>query len=166
MNELLKKLKFVKSVSISNWKLTSKLIDELSNPRTKITKIEDHRGSYYQNYYPITKEALLRKDDGQGFNKLWSTYKNCRNAVIEYFDESYIKISVYVYNGDNMCGYKIDLRFVLYAQLDVSFIEFIKEDIEWSFKKYLEDEYEKYLERQKENWINHKRAKLLKDGDE
>ena len=166
MNGLLRKFQFVGSVSISNWRIINKLIAELSNPMTEIIKIEDHRDSFYQNYNPITKEALLRKDDGQGFNKLWSTYEKCRNAVIEYYDKVYIKTSIAVYDGNNMYGHTEKLRFILYMKLNASFIEFIKEDIEWGFERYLENEYEKYLERQKENWINHKIAKLLKDGDE
>jgi hypothetical protein len=161
--EFVRKLKIIKSIESNDYDMTERVMEEIRNDSAKILEINDRRDDYYKKIKPITKESLITKDSGRGYNELLSTYQGCRIAEFFYLNEDSIKCIISICNGNNNAGERTSLRFIFSVLLNVDFINNIKEKINSSFYCYLENEYYKYLENQKEIWIKKRMNSLLKE---
>jgi hypothetical protein len=161
MYELLKKLKIIDSTVIRGfgvWSTLMKIVETIEKDKTEVIEIEDHRDDYHQKYCPLAKEAL--KD-----METWSTYEGGVDIEIKYYDKNKIIAIIEIWDCNTFSGYRENIRFIVTLRMDISFLKEIKENINSTFRDYLEEAYEVHLENEKEKWILEKKASLLK-GEE
>jgi hypothetical protein len=90
----------------------------------------------------------------------WSTYERC--VQLRFFYDGGLKCAANIYNGDNMDGRRLDLRFIAKLLLPDDFIVRISDAVEWTMDDWLNDEHEKYLRKQTEAWKAERLKKELK----
>lgn len=148
-NKLFKLLTFVKKVESTNWKYVTYIIQNISS----IIEVEKEWGESYKNH-PLDLSKL----------DIWCTYENCVNFTF-YNQNNQLFCKVEVFNGDNLYGYRKDLRFEALLILPSNFITNLRELIEIKLNLIAEESYNKFLENKRKEWIYDFKVQLLEKLD-
>jgi len=102
-------------------------------------------------YYPLNLTKL----------GTWSTFDNTCVDLFFTNKDNKLHCRARIYDGNNMHGYRTNLRFTAEFILPNKFIKVLEDNIKYEFERFLEEKHEVYLEEQKKNWIEDLRHKFL-----
>lgn len=158
--KLIEILTRVGQVRNTQWKTVLSIVDIINEG--SVIEEDKKWGAVWKNNHPESYPLDLSKI------KTWSTYDKCvdlqfSSGVQKGGEESITNLicKAKIYDGDIIDGQRELLRFEALLYLPVDFALNIKDDIEWAFKRYLEEEYEEHLETQKKLWIDNRKAEIV-----
>jgi len=149
-----KKLKLVGSVSTKNLIIMNKLIEVIQSKKTISQEIESSKPIY--KYIPLDITDV----------RIWSSYDECRLMkfyIVESENGDRLMCNVCIFDGDNIYGNAVSIRFTAKIQLPITFITNISNLIESYFETYLIDKFDEYEVDRRSNWIAKKRLEILKN---
>lgn len=160
--KLFELLTLVDGVRSTRWETVMQLVEAIKAGGVTIKK-KEWRDSFKQNnpqFYPLD---LANRET-------WSTYDyTCIDIMFTHEKKSkkgtkvsQLVCNVKIYEGYNMDGRRLDLRFEALLWLPSSYIQSLENRIMWAFDEFLEDEHKKHLEEQKKLWINKMKNGILK----
>jgi hypothetical protein len=148
--KLFKILAIVGKVKSNSWNDVRKIVDIMPSVKIKQKKWVDEFKIKHPDIYPLDLSKT----------QTWSTYDGeCINLVFSN-KENKIICEVSIYEGDNMRGYRTNLRFTATLVMPDSFIKELEKKILYALDQFAEDAYEEYLESKKKLWLLNFKSKI------
>lgn len=144
-------LTLVGKVKSNRWSDVMKIVELMPS----IEIIEKKWAEKYKQENPDWYPLDLSKTE------TWSTYDSeCINLIFTN-DNNKVICEVNIYEGDNMNGYRRNLRFTATLLMPNSFIKELEKKILYALDRLAEDSYEDYLETQKKLWLSKFKSDIL-----
>ena len=149
--KLLEILTLVNSVKSSRWNDVRKIVELMPSIEVKEKKWNEKYKQDNPERYPLDLSKI----------ETWSTYDGeCINLVFSN-DNNKVICKVSIYDGDNMNGYRRNLRFTATLIMPNNFIKELEQKILYALDRLAENSYEDYLETQKELWMSNFKSQIL-----
>lgn len=149
--KLLEILTLVEGVKSNKWNDVREIVELMPFIEVKEKKWHEKYKQDNFEWYPLD---LLKIET-------WSTYEGeCINLVYSNENDKVV-CSVSIYDGDNMNGYRRNLRFTAILIMPNNFIKKIEQKILYALDRLAEDSYEDYLETQKKLWESNFKFKII-----
>jgi hypothetical protein len=152
VSQLLKLLTLVNSVYCGRWQTVRDIVASI-NAVHGATVLKSSWNNYkkdHPQWYPLDLTKI----------ETWSTYEKC--VDIDFFVvDNRLQCTSKIYEGDNMHGYRKDLRFTATILLPNKFIYNISDNIEWALDQMIEDAHETHLALLKSEWKNNLKQEFL-----
>ena len=149
--KLLEILTLVNSVKSSRWNDVRKIVELMPSIEVKEKKWNEKYKQDNPEWYPLDLSKI----------ETWSTYDGeCINLVFSN-DNNKVICKVSIYDGDNMNGYRRNLRFTATLIMPNNFIKELEQKILYSLDRLAENSYEAYLETQKKLWMSNFKSQIL-----
>jgi hypothetical protein len=144
-------LTLVNSVKSSRWNDVIKLVETMASIEVKEKKWYYKYKQDNPEWYPLDLSKI----------ETWSTYDGeCINLCFSNKSNKLI-CEVSIYDGDNMNGYRKNLRFTATLIMPNSFIKEIEQKILYALDRLAENSYDDYLENQKKLWMSNFKSQIL-----
>ena len=149
--KLLEILTLVNSVKSSRWNDIRKVVETMASIEVKEKNWNEKCKQDNPEWYPLDLSKI----------ETWSTYDgDCINLVFSNENNKLI-CEVSIYDGDNMNGYRLNLRFTATLIMPNSFIKELEQKILYALDRLAEDSYDDYLETQKKLWMSNFKSQVL-----
>ena len=149
--KLLEILTLVNSVKSSRWNDVRKIVELMPSIEVKEKKWNEKYKQDNPEWYPLDLSKI----------ETWSTYDGeCINLVFSN-DNNKVVCEVSIYDGENMNGYRRNLRFTATLVMPKNFIKELEQKILYALDRLAEDSYEDYLEIQKKLWMSNFKSQIL-----
>ena len=149
--KLLEILTLVNAVKSSRWNDVRKIVELMPSIEVKEKKWNEKYKQDNPEWYPLDLSKI----------ETWSTYDGeCINLVFSN-DNNKVICKVSIYDGDNMNGYRRNLRFTATLIMPNNFIKELEQKILYSLDRLAENSYEAYLETQKKLWMSNFKSQIL-----
>ena len=149
--KLFEVLTLVRSVRSSRWNDVRNIVELMPSIEVKEKKWNEKYKQDNPEWYPLDLSKI----------ETWSTYEGeCIDLVFSN-ENNKVVCKVSIYDGDNMRGYRRDLRFTATLIMPNSFIKELEQKILYALDKLAEYSYEDYLETQKKLWMANFKTQIL-----
>ena len=149
--KLFEVLTLVRSVRSSRWNDVRNIVELMPSIEVKEKKWNEKYKQDNPEWYPLDLSKI----------ETWSTYEGeCIDLVFSN-ENNKVVCKVSIYDGDNMRGYRRDLRFTATLIMPNSFIKELEQKILYALDKLAEYSYEDYLETQKKLWMANFKSQIL-----
>jgi len=149
--KLLEILTLVNSFTSSRWNDVRKIVELMSSIEVKEKKWNEKYKQDNPEWYPLDLSKI----------ETWSTYDGECIALVFSNENNKLVCNVSIYDGDNMNGYRRNLRFTATLIMPNSFIKEIKQKILYALDRLAEESYEDDLETQKKLWMSNFKSQIL-----
>ena len=149
--KLFEVLTLVRSVRSSRLNDVRNIVELMPSIEVKEKKWNEKYKQDNPEWYPLDLSKI----------ETWSTYEGeCIDLVFSN-ENNKVVCKVSIYDGDNMRGYRRDLRFTATLIMPNSFIKELEQKILYALDKLAEYSYEDYLETQKKLWMANFKSQIL-----